>query len=306
MKTVVFYYSQSGQALSAAKRICEPLGDVVFKEIIPQQDYPFPWNRYEFFDVFPETRLGMPPSGIRPMDLREAEDANLVMIVAQSWFLSPSLPLQSFLADGQVRQYLQGKNIIFVNVCRNMWLMTGRKIKNDIKEMGAHLVGHIVLQDRRQNLVSALTIVRWLLFGKKKASWMLPDAGVTESDIDGASRFGEVIRQFTVDSLQFTVDSGFKGLQTQLLSAGAIDYKASVLFIEKAGHRMFGHWARFIRRKGGVGDPRRRLRVNLFFCYLLTVLFVVSPFAQLFFFLTYPLHRVSRHRKEDCGLENNQ
>ena len=306
MKTVVFYYSQSGQALSAAKRICEPLGDVVFKEIIPQQDYPFPWNRYEFFDVFPETRLGMPPSGIRPMDLREAEDANLVMIVAQSWFLSPSLPLQSFLADGQVRQYLQGKNIIFVNVCRNMWLMTGRKIKNDIKEMGAHLVGHIVLQDRRQNLVSALTIVRWLMFGKKKASWMLPDAGVTESDIDGASRFGEVIRQFTVDSLQFTVDSGFKGLQTQLLSAGAIDYKPSVLFIEKAGHRMFGHWARFIRRKGGVGDPRRRLRVNLFFCYLLTVLFVVSPFAQLFFFLTYPLHRVSRHRKEDCGLENNQ
>jgi hypothetical protein len=79
-----------------------------------------------------------------------------------------------------------------------------------------------------------------------------------------------------------------------------------VLFIEKAGHRMFGHWARFIRRKGGAGDPRRRLRVNLFFYYLLTVLFVVSPFAQLFFFLTYPLHRVSRHRREDCGLENNQ
>lgn len=299
MKTVVFYYSQSGQALSAAKRICEPLGDVVFKEIIPQQDYPFPWNRYEFFDVFPETRLGMPPSGIRPMDLREAEDANLVMIVAQSWFLSPSLPLQSFLADGQVRQYLQGKNIIFVNVCRNMWLMTGRKIKNNIKEMGAHLVGHIVLQDRRQNLVSALTIVRWLMFGKKKASWMLPDAGVTESDIDGASRFGGLIRSAYEKN-------DIKRLQTQLLSAGAIDYKPSVLFIEKAGHRMFGHWARFIRRKGGAGDPRRRLRVNLFFYYLLTVLFVVSPFAQLFFFLTYPLHRVNRHRREDCGLENNQ
>ena len=296
MKTVVFYYSQSGQALSAAKRICEPLGNVVFKEIIPQQDYPFPWNRYEFFDVFPETRLGMPPSGIRPMDLREAEDADLVMIVGQSWFLSPSLPLQSFLADGQVRQYLQGKNIIFVNVCRNMWLMTGRKIKTDIKEMGGHLVGHIVLQDRRQNLVSALTIVRWLMYGKKNGSWMLPDAGVSVADIEGASRFGEII------SNAYEND-GFDMLQTNLLSAGAINYKPSVLFLEKAGHRMFGHWARFIRKKGGFRDPRRHLRVNLFFYYLLIVLFMVSPFGQLFFFLTYPLQQVSRHKREDCNLE---
>jgi len=32
---------------------------------------------------------------------------------------------------------------------------------------------------------------------------------------------------------------------------------------------------------------------------------VVSPFAQMFFFLTYPLQQVSRHKKEDCSLENN-
>jgi len=298
MTIATFYYSQSGQALSVAKSICEPLGNVIYKQIIPQQDYPFPWNKDEFFDTFPETRLGMPPSGIKPIDLTEIEKANLIMIVGQSWFLSPSLPLQSFLADEGVRQYLRGKNVIFVNVCRNMWLMTGRKIKSDIKEIGANLVGHIVLQDRGQNLVSALTIARWLLFGKKKACWMLPDAGVSEADIKGASRFGEIIRN------AYEKD-GIETLQTNLLAAGAIHYKPSVLFLEKAGHRMFGHWARFIRKKGDFGDPRRHLRVNLFFYYLLTVLFVVSPFAQIFFFLTYPLQQVSRHKKEDCSLENN-
>ena len=298
MKIATFYYSQSGQALSAAKSICKPLGNVIYKQIVPLQNYPFPWNKDEFFDIFPETRLGMPPSGIQPMDLTEIEDADLVIIVGQSWFLSPSLPLQSFLTDKGVRQYLQGKNVVFVNVCRNMWLMTGRKIKSDIKEIGAHLVGHIVLQDREQNLVSALTVVRWLMFGKKKASWMLPDAGVSETDIERASRFGEIIRNACEKN-------NLESLQTNLLSAGAIHYKPSVLFLEKVGHRMFGHWARFIRKKGGFGDPRRHLRVNLFFYYLLTVLFVVSPFAQLFFFLTYPFQRVSRHRIEDCSLENN-
>ena len=298
MKIATFYYSQSGQALSATESICKPFGNVIYKQIVPLQSYPFPWNKDEFFDVFPETRLGMPPSGIEPIDFTDAEDADLVIIVGQSWFLSPSLPLQSFFTDKGVRQYLQGKNVVFINACRNMWLMTGRKIKSDIKEIGAHLVGHIVLQDRGQNLVSALTVVRWLMFGKKKASWMLPDAGVSEADIEGASRFGEIIRNaYEKDELE--------SLQTNLLSAGAIHYKPSVLFLEKAGHRMFGHWARFIRKKGGFGDPRRHLRVNLFFYYLLIVLFVVSPFGQLFFFLTYPLQQVSRRKKEDCSLENN-
>ena len=298
MKIATFYYSQSGQALSAAENICKPLGNVIYKQIVPLQSYPFPWNKNEFFDIFPETRLGMPPSGIEPIDFTDAEDADLVIIVGQSWFLSPSLPLQSFFTDKGVRQYLQGKNVVFINACRNMWLMTGRKIKSDIKEIGAHLVGHIVLQDRGQNLVSALTVVRWLMFGKKKASWMLPDAGVSEADIEGASRFGEIIRNaYEKDDLE--------SLQTNLLSAGAIHYKPSVLFLEKAGHRMFGHWARFIRKKGGFGDPRRHFRVNLFFYYLLIVLFVVSPFGQLFFFLTYPLQQVSRRKKEDCSLENN-
>ena len=297
MKTVIFYYSQSGQAFSIAKSICKPMGNVVFKEIIPQQDYPFPWNKYEFFDSFPETRLGMPPSGIKPLDLSEVGDADLVMIVGQSWYLSPSLPLQSFLADGQVRQYLQGKNIVFVNACRNMWLMTGRKIKNDIKEMGGHLVGHIVLQDKRPNLVSVLTIIRWLMYGKKQAEWMLPEAGVSSTDIAGASRFGEII-------CSACQKGTLPQLQEQLLAAGAIDYKPSVLFLEKAGHRMFGIWAKFIRKKGGFRDARRRMRVNLFLIYLLVVLFLVSPFAQLFFYLTYSLQRVAKHRREDCSIEH--
>ena len=111
MKIAVFYYTQSGQALNVARNICSKMNDVsvVYKQIVPQTTYPFPWSKNAFFDVFPETRLGIPPSGIVPMDFSDVEDAGLVLVVGQSWFLSPSLPLQSFFTDEQVKQFLSGR-----------------------------------------------------------------------------------------------------------------------------------------------------------------------------------------------------
>ena len=296
MKVAVFCYTQSGQALRVAESICSGMNcGVVYKTIVPQQAYPFPWDKYEFFDTFPETRLGLPPSGIEPIDFSDVYDADLVLVVGQSWFLSLSLPLQSFFLDEQVKEYLKGKEVVFVNACRNMWLMTSRKTKELLSEAGARMVGQVVMQDKAPNLVSAFTIIRWLMFGKKDGTWLFPNAGISEKDILGASRFGKII-----ESLWDSED--WPQLQDRLLSAGAIKYKPSVLFLEKIGHRMFGIWARFIRRKGEFRDVRRRFRLNLFIYYLLTVLFLISPFAQLFYCITYPLHNVKRNKQIDCNL----
>lgn len=298
MKVAVFYYSQSGQALSVAKSICGPLVEqghqIVYKQICPLEDFPFPWDKDEFFDIFPETRLGFPPVGNKAIDFSDIEDAGLVVIAGQSWFLSPSVPIQSFFLDEEVRAYLHNRDMIFVNACRNMWLMTSRQIKRYAKEIGARLVGHIVLQDNHANLISALTIVRWLMFNRKDGK-LLPDAGVSQKDIDSTDRFGKAI----ADAYQ---NDKVDTLQDELLREGAIIYKPSILFLEKAGHRMFGLWAKFIRKKGGFRDKRRMMRVNMFFYYLLFVLFVVSPFGQLFFFLTYPLQKVNFHKHVDCYL----
>ncbi|MBR6866661.1 MAG: hypothetical protein IKN02_00325 [Prevotella sp.] len=279
-------------------------GTVVYKQIVPLQTYPFPWSLDEFFGVFPETRLGQPPSGILPIDFTDVEDADLVIVVGQSWFLSPSLPLQSFFTDRGVMNYLSGRPVIFMNVCRNMWLMTIRKVKGYLAAANAQLVGHIVLQDEAPNLISVLTIVRWLIHGRQEASGLLPRAGVSSDSLASASRFGEVILGCggTDGEPPVAGTRGYEGLQDRLLACGAIHYKPSILFLEKAGHRMFGFWATFIQRKGGFGDVRRRGRARLFYYYLLVVLFVVSSFAQLFFYLTYPLQDVARHRHEDCGI----
>lgn len=300
MKAAVFYYTQSGQALDVAHSICSPLEAskddcVIYKEIIPIEKYPFPWTKDLFFDTFPETRLGMPPSGIHAIALDDVADADLVIIVGQSWYLSPSLPIQSFLLDESIVEYLRGRDVVFVNACRNMWLMTSRIIKKQLHHIGAHLIGHIVLHDKANNLVGVLTVIRWLMYGRKERSGLLPAAGVADEDITDASRFGEIIMKDVKEGNQ-------NNLQRHLLEAGAIDYAPSVIYIEKVGYRIFGVWAKLIRRRGGWRDSRRMFLVNMFYIYLLVVLFLVSPFAQLFFWLTYPLHRVKKNREIDCNV----
>lgn len=300
MKIAVFYYSQTGQASEVAKRLFATStgnkdAEIVYKQITTDLQYKFPWDKFDFFDVFPETRLGIVLSSVKEIDFSDIADADLVVVVGQSWYLSPSQPIQAFFTDQSVCQYLQGRNVLFVNVCRNMWLKTYQKVRSYIQQAEALMVGHIVLQDRHSNLLSVLTIIRWLMFGRKEPSKMLPEAGVSEKDIASAARFGEII----VDGLNAHQTAS---LQDRLYETGAIDYKPSILFLEQAGHRIFGFWAKFIRLKGNYGDVRRRTRLNMFFYYLLFVLFVLSPFAQLFFYLTYPFRGVKRKRWDICHL----
>lgn len=303
MKIAVFCYSQTGQALQVAHSIFPPNilsenDSVKYKSIVPLQYYPYPWSSYEFFDTFPETRLGLPPSGIETIDFTDVLEADIVVIVGQSWFLSPSLPLQSFFADEQVKKYLHGREIIFINVCRNMWLMTIRWLKCYCQGIGAHLAGHIVFQDKAPNLVSVATVIRWLMYGKKDATSFLPSAGISNNEIIEAKRFGNIIK----DNFE---KGNINQLQESLLTEGAILYKPSILHIEKIGHRIFGYWANFIRKKGGFRDRRRITRVYAFYCYLVFVLFFVSPFVQLFFYITYPFQNVNNKKKLDCSVYNN-
>lgn len=298
MKIAVFYYSQTGQAAKVAMSLFAEADSrtiVVFKPIKPIRRYPYPWEKYAFFDVFPETCLCMPPSGIDSIDFSDIEDAQLVVIVGQSWFLSPSLPLQSFFADVRVKSYLVGRKVVFVNACRNMWLMTSRWLKSYFQDIQSDWVGHIVLQDHAPNLISAFTIVRWLLHGKKKGTRLLPEAGIAENEILDTRRFGSII-------MDVGRNKEYAHLQKRLLDVGAISYNPSILFIEKIGHSIFGRWAKFIRRKGEMGDSRRKCRVLFFYYYLLFVLFAISPFAQLLFYLTYPLRNVKEHKRIDCNL----
>ena len=295
----VFYYTQTGQAQAIARSLSAPLEAagcrVVEREIRPVTAYPFPWSSEAFFQVFPESRLGI-ACAIEPVDLSGAvAEADLVIVAGQSWYLSLSTPLHAFFQSPEVRAYLRGRPVVFVNGCRNMWVMTQSETRRYLREIGARYVGFIELHDRAPNLVSVLTIIRWLFYGRKEATRLLPAAGVSPHDVADADRFGRAI-------LRTLNDGQWEQLQERLMREGAVTFIPQLYFIERNGYRMWGRWAHFVRRRGGAGDPRRRGRLRLFKAYLFFVLYAVSPFGLLFYWLTYPLRRpaLKRAQREAC------
>ena len=299
LTVAVFYYTQTGQALAIARNLCAPLEAagcrVVTREIRPVTAYPYPWSSEAFFQVFPESRLGI-ACAIEPVDLSGAvAEADLVLVVGQSWYLSLSTPLHAFFQSPEVRAYLHGRPVVFVNGCRNMWVMTQSETRRYLREIGARYVGFIELHDKAPNLVSVLTIIRWLFYGRKEATRLLPAAGVSQRDVADADRFGLIL-------LRTLYDGQWEQLQERLMREGAVTFIPHLYFIERNGYRMWGRWAHFVRRRGGAGDPRRQGRLRLFKTYLFFVLYAVSPFGLLFYWLTYPLRRATlkRAQREVC------
>lgn len=295
LTVAVFYYTQTGQALAIARNLCAPLEAagcrVVTREIRPVTAYPYPWSSEAFFQVFPESRLGI-ACAIEPVDLSGAvAEANLVIVVGQSWYLSLSTPLHAFFQSPEVRAYLHGRPVVFVNGCRNMWVMTQSETRRYLREIGARYVGFIELHDRAPNLVSVLTIIRWLFYGRKEATRLLPAAGVSQRDVADADRFGLIL-------LCTLYDGQWEQLQERLMREGAVTFIPQLYFIERNGYRMWGRWAHFVRHRGGAGDPRRQGRLRLFKAYLFFVLYAVSPFGLLFYWLTYPLRRATLKRAQ--------
>ena len=167
-----------------------------------------------------------------------------------------------------------------------MWLNGQEQVKLDLTSAGAKLVGNIVLKDTNTNLVSLLTVIRWSFKGQKEASGMLPAAGVQDVDIKRSSRFGGII-------LKHLTGNTLNGLQQDLVNTGAVDLDPGLVLLEQRGIKNFRYWAKFIREKGGPGDPNRRGRVLLFKRLLLTAIFVLSPLSSLTAYIKLQLKKRS-------------
>ncbi|MDR2802616.1 MAG: flavodoxin-like domain-containing protein [Prevotellaceae bacterium] len=292
-KIAVFYYTQTGQTLQVAQSVCRPLAEaghtVVYRAIVPEQPLPYPCSAKSFFHTFPESREAI-PCKIAPVDLSDIAGAELVIIAYQVWFLSPSTPFHAFFQNPAIQQYLNGKRCITITGCRNMWVMAQAKAGGYLRNADGKLVGNIVLQDRHPNLISVLTIVRWLFYGKKEKSGLLPAAGISAADLQHAAVFGEIIAEVLRSG-------GWDSLQERLLAAGAVGYKPAIVFMEKTGYRIFGVWAKFILRKGERRPARRAFLLKLFKYYLFVVLYVIAPVGLIFFYLACPF-RYAAIRKD--------
>ncbi len=288
-KIAVFYFTQTGQLREILNSLLNPLEsmgcEVIYKKIEPLEPFPFPWTSDQFYDIFPESRAEI-PFPLREMDFSDVMDADIVVLGYQPWFLAPSIPVASFLGCEETMLYLSGRDVIAVGGTRNMWMSAIKSIKTRLEVSGAKLVAHLALEDRHNNLVSVLTIFRWLINNKKEATKYLPAAGVSNEDIYSISALS--------DDLYAAIENrDFNLLQKNIIQKEGLRFNPGIYFIEKNGNKIWGAWAKWVLKKGKYGDSSRKLRLKIFKWYLLTLIFAISPFGSLFFAMTWPLRRRS-------------
>ena len=283
-KILVVYYSQTRQLSEIVKSLTRPFKkdstvEVEYEELQMKEPFPFPWNADQFWDAFPESVLEV-PFELEPTKFNADQAYDLVILAGQPWFLSPSIPINSFLHTEKAAKILKNTPVVTVMGARNMWLTAHEKVKKRLNDLQAHLCGNITLVDKHSNLISLITIIGWLFKGKKEGFMnIFPRSGVDDEEIRGADKFGETI-------LDHLLKDDFSNLQEQLLKQNAVQIKPSLMILEKRGAKTFPVWARFIRRKGAHGDPARKFRLKLFAYILPTGIVLLSPVTALLTFLT--------------------
>jgi len=302
-KILVIYFTQSGQLNKAVKATLAPFEnakdvEIHYEEIKPVKQFPFPWSYMEFFDAFPESVHGI-PFELQPFKFNPNDNYDLVIIAYQPWFLSVSIPVNSFLQTKEAQQLLKNKNVVTILACRNMWLNAQEKMKLHLKLLGANLVGNITYVDKAANLVSLITVLAFALKGVQGKVWgILPKYGVSETELnERAPVLGNIV-------LNHLAASNYNGMQQELIDSGAINIKSNLLLMEGRGKALFPLYANYISKKGPSGSKSRRTRVRIFGIVLPTAILILSPIITIVSRLA-PLLFSSKFKKEKEYYSNN-
>jgi hypothetical protein len=296
-RVLVLSYSQTGQLSSVARSLAAPLCgkadvEVVFETLRPVEPYPFPWPFLTFFDTFPETVHGK-PKAIQPLSIEADAAFDLVILAYQVWFLSPSQPTLAFLDSPVAARLLQGKPVITVIACRNMWLMAQEAVKARLAALGAHLIDNVVLTDRAHSAATFVSTPLWMLTGRKGPFlWgKIPAAGIDPGDISAARRFGVAIASGLHDLDAAHPKSLLQGL-------GAVKVNERLIASERIGHRSFKIWGRLLMALGPPGSVLRRAVLCLYIVFLATMILTVAPVTAVIKRLATPWmrHRIARQR----------
>lgn len=272
-KILIVSYSQTGQLNSLVENFTKPfLGnenfELIFKNIEPKNKYPFPWDFMTFMDIFPESVYMV------PCELQDIEDDeneyDLIILAYTVWFLSPSIPIGSFLQSSYAKKKFKDKPVITLIACRNMWIMAQEKVKVLLKELGSTLIDNVVLIDKGSSLETFITTPRWMLTGKKDSFFGLSTAGIDEKDIMKSQRFGKALVQALEQNREKENKSLLQGLK-------AVEVDIKLIKSEKIGNKSFLIWGKLIRKIGNFGDKKRRVVVMLYLVFLILMILTVVP-----------------------------
>lgn len=287
-KVLVIRYSQTGQLDALTESLLAPLRAdpriaLHIETLRPKKPFPYPWGFFPFLDAFPESAHGVPPE-LEPLSLTGDEDFDLVILPWQVWFLAPSQPITAFLKHPVGRRLLAGKPVVAMVACRNMWHTAYDKLRALLQDAGARLLDHIVLVDPGPTLATFITTPVWLLTGRRRGFWGMPDAGLNEAQIAGVRRFGKALRESLLADRE-------KNTAPLLAGLGAATADPTLYISEKAGTRSFFLWGKLLMAVGRPGAPQRVPLLALYAAFLIVMIITVVPTSLVLQALLRPFMR---------------
>jgi flavodoxin len=271
-KVLVLYYSQSGQLKSVVDSFISKLPDneikVDVKAIETVETYPYPWTFYEFFDEFPES-VYMDGCKVKEIEDLE-EDYDLIILGYTIWFLAPSSPIVGFLKSTQAKKIFNNKPVVTLIACRDMWVLAQEKTKELLNNVDAKLIDNVALTDQGKGIYSFATTPRWMLTGKKDAFGIFPPAGILQSDIDNASRFGQRLNEALKKDKE-------KELNPLLENLNAVNVNGKLIGSEIIATRSFKIWSKFIKLFGKKKSLGRKIAISIYTVFLVLLVFTIVP-----------------------------
>lgn len=300
MKNIlVIYYSQSGQLKEIADQISQPFQKdanirVDYYQIQMENEFPFPWDKDSFFGAFPDSFQQIPHKIIPPSETILNTDYDLILFHYQVWYLTPSIPINSFLKSEYAKKIVQNKPVVTISGSRNMWALAQDKMKVLLKANDAKLVGNIALVDRNINLISVVTVVDWMFSGlKRKAYGIFPLPGVSDKEIKESNKFGTII-------YNHFLENNYSNLQTDLVTNGAVEFRHFLISMDKKANKMFKIWSKII-----LSNPnKKKILTKLFNYYLFVAIWVLSPIVHLIETILYPIlyFKIRKQKKYYQGI----
>lgn len=298
-KVLVLYYTQSGQLADIVNNFTLPFSepDIIVEKVFikPVNDFKFPWTGERFWDAMPESVLGIPVE-LQTFEFKETA-YDLIVFAYQPWFLSPSIPATSILAHPSFKKVVANTPVITLIGSRNMWINSQARVKKSLEELHAKLVGNIALFDRHNNHASAVTILYWMLTGKKdKYLGIFPKPGISEEDILHTKVYGELVKQYLLKG-------NWEGLQQDVVKNKGLEVKTNLMFIEARAKKLFLIWANL------ASNSKRRPVVLYFFkYYLLIALFIIAPIVLLVYriiFAPFLQKNIRKQKERIMGIAGN-
>jgi hypothetical protein len=301
MRLLVLYYSQSGESRRAAKAFAagwDAVAEITYQSIEPVVEYPHPWRSVgKFFGVMPDCLLGNCPP-IRPPRCG-AGPFDYVVLAYPVWFLSPALPVQAVFHQSDYARLLRDADVITICVCRSMWHNASQRMKSCLRTVGATHRDNIVVTHQGSFWATLVSTPRALLFGlRNRFLNVFPRAGISEDDIDRLGQLGRTAAACTTTRGESETSAG-----ALLRGESAVHVKRRFVVPELVGWYFFYGWALIIDRLARLNTGLQRLGVAGFVVFLLALILIALPLAQILTWLLLPIVGTRLTRYAECLAE---